>query len=193
MIVSIAALGVAIAVAAWPQAQAADETSLTSTGSPTGSRTAGSQPCDWQTWPYLDASCLKGGAGHARHVRIVSTDHNVPRTMTSMTASHLGEAKVTGASSRPPSNSAAQAGTKPRGRAGRRLVTEHYARKRASGHSPHERGSAPYGIAPGHESAFAARQWRGIPGSVMAYGDDDTRALDVPHESDFGRSPFFQR
>jgi hypothetical protein len=203
-----AALGAGVAVAAWPPAQVAP----TATGqtSPVAAR-----PCDQQTWPYLDASCLKAGAGRARQVRLLSTDRDVPGTLRTVTVSGNAVANVTTATTAPQAkaavvatsatpaaqSAAAKPPTSTERSTARRSVTVHYGRKFASREGRHAqrwqyRVAGPIDIAPGRDAVAMDRRWNDTSRRAMAYGDDAypaPRTVLVPREGPFSRPPFFSR
>jgi hypothetical protein len=212
-----AALGAGVAVAAWPPAQG--PTTAAVQESPASAVTP-ARPCDQQTWPYLDASCLKAGAGPARQVRLLSTDQNVPRTLKTVTASGPTNVKAartapqpnaaiiaanvaapTAATQSPAAQPTAQSPASVNNRTARRAVTVHFARKLAHGEVRYSRHSqsrvaGPMELTPGQGAATADRRWNDTSRSVMAFGDDGgaaSRTFVVPRETPFGQQPFFQR
>jgi hypothetical protein len=215
-LVGSAALGAGVAVAAWPQAQGPTPAAVQE--SPASDVTP-ARPCDQQTWPYLDASCLKAGTGHPRQVRLLSTDRDVPRSLKTITVSSPAIVKVasparqpnaaiaannvalttqTAATQSPPVPPTAQPPANINNRTARRAVTVHFARKYAHGEARHSRyrAAGPLEITPGRDATTADRQWNETSRRVMAYGNEDgasSRTFVVPRETPFGRQSFFQR
>jgi hypothetical protein len=79
-----AALVSGITVALWSgepsQAATAPAPMAADAVQPAAATHAAATPCEQQTWPYLSAECVKGGAATQRRVRVVSTEQAASKT-----------------------------------------------------------------------------------------------------------------